>query len=84
MLEWVRSDGSASRRPTGVSFVDNRDRDGNVNFYRPVRDTEEVSVSWRKELGTYVAEALGLPGKYSFLRIHAWTNVPKQLVKFTG
>jgi hypothetical protein len=71
MIEWRGSDGSSARRPTGVSFVDNRDRAGNVNFYRPIRDTEEVSVAWRRDIGTYIAEALGLPRKYLFLRAHA-------------
>lgn len=63
MLEWRYSDGSASRRPPGVSFVMNKDREGNVNFYRPVPDTEEASVSWRREIGTYLGTELGLPGE---------------------
>ncbi|ELU43632.1 Clr2 domain-containing protein [Rhizoctonia solani AG-1 IA] len=63
MLEWPRSDGDASdpRRPTGVSFTKNEDSERNVNYYRLVRDTEEASVSWRRDIGTYVADAMGLP-----------------------
>ncbi|CAE6482273.1 unnamed protein product [Rhizoctonia solani] len=62
MLEWPRTDGDASNRPTGISFTKNEDSQGNVNYYRFVRDTEEASVAWRREIGTYVAEAMGLPG----------------------
>lgn len=69
MIEWRGSDGNSSRRPPGVSFVENRDSEGNVNWYRVIRDTEEVSVGWRRELGTYIAETLGLPRKYRFLYI---------------
>ncbi|CAE6454437.1 unnamed protein product [Rhizoctonia solani] len=69
MLEWPRTDGDASRRPTGVSFTKNEDSEGNVNYYRLVRDTEEASVAWRKEIGTYVAEAMGLPkGKVYWMK----------------
>jgi hypothetical protein len=67
MLEWPRTDGDSSRRPAGVSFTKNEDEEGNVNYYRLVRDTEEASVSWRKDIGTYVAEAMGLPGRVCFL-----------------
>ncbi|KAG8692054.1 hypothetical protein FRC11_007020 [Ceratobasidium sp. 423] len=62
MLEWPRTDGDDSRRPAGISFTINDDGEGNVNYYRFVRDTEEASVAWRREIGTYVAEAMGLPG----------------------
>ncbi|CAE6462991.1 unnamed protein product [Rhizoctonia solani] len=71
MLEWPRTDGDASRprRPTGISFTNNQDKEGNVNYYRQVRDTEEASVSWRKDIGTYVAEAMGLPaGKVYWMK----------------
>ncbi|CEL61884.1 hypothetical protein RSOLAG1IB_04634 [Rhizoctonia solani AG-1 IB] len=69
MLEWPRTDGDSSRRPAGVSFTKNEDEEGNVNYYRLVRDTEEASVSWRKEIGTYVAEAMGLPaGKVYWMK----------------
>ncbi|CAE7170868.1 unnamed protein product [Rhizoctonia solani] len=69
MLEWPRSDGDASNRPVGVSFTKNADSQGNVNYYRFVRDTEEASVAWRKEIGTYLAEEMGLPkGKVYWMK----------------
>ncbi|CAE6402541.1 unnamed protein product [Rhizoctonia solani] len=69
MLEWPRTDGDASRRPTNVSFTKNEDGERNVNYYRLVRDTEEASVAWRKEIGTYLAEELGYPqGKVYWMK----------------
>ncbi|KDN35069.1 hypothetical protein RSAG8_11907, partial [Rhizoctonia solani AG-8 WAC10335] len=69
MLEWPRTDGDASRRPTGVSFTKNVDHGGNVNYYRLVGDTEEASVAWRREIGTYLAEEMNLPkGKVYWMK----------------
>ncbi|CAE6489295.1 unnamed protein product [Rhizoctonia solani] len=61
MLKWPRTDGDTSRRPAGVSFTKEVDNQGNVNYYRLVRDTEEASVTWRREIGTYLAEEMKLP-----------------------
>ncbi|KAF8603781.1 hypothetical protein BDV93DRAFT_522944 [Ceratobasidium sp. AG-I] len=69
MIEWRYSDGDVSRRPPGVSFVKNQDREGNVNFYRPIPDTEDASVNWRREIGTYIGAELGLPaGKVYWMK----------------
>lgn len=76
MLEWPRSDGDGSR-PSGVSFTKNEDSQRNVNYYRFVRDTEEASVAWRKELGTYLAEEMGLPRKFGPLVPKVLTNTTR-------
>jgi hypothetical protein len=68
MLEWRNSDGDKSRRPP-VSFVKNQDRDGNVNYYRPVPDMEEASVTWRRDIGTYIAKEIGLPGESTHSKV---------------
>ncbi|KAG8704132.1 hypothetical protein FRC08_002435 [Ceratobasidium sp. 394] len=68
MLEWRSSDGDVSRRPP-VSFTKNPDSEGNVNYYRPIPDTEEASVVWRRDIGTYVAKELGYPaGKVYWMK----------------
>ncbi|KAG9125139.1 hypothetical protein FRC07_008803 [Ceratobasidium sp. 392] len=69
MLEWRRSDGDKSRRRPRVSLTRNVDAEGNVNYYREIPDTEEVSVVWRREIGTYVAKKLGYPtGKVYWMK----------------
>ncbi|QRV74047.1 Transcription-silencing protein, cryptic loci regulator Clr2 [Ceratobasidium sp. AG-Ba] len=68
MLEWLTSDGDKSRRPP-VSFKKEVDSEGNVNYYREVPDTEEASVTWRREIGTHIAKKLGYPsGKVYWMR----------------
>ncbi|KAG9110970.1 hypothetical protein FRC07_008122, partial [Ceratobasidium sp. 392] len=68
MLQWRRSDGDKSRRPP-VSFTKNPDSEGNVNYYREIPDTEEASVVWRRDIGTYLAEKLGYPtGKVYWMK----------------
>ncbi|KAG9104309.1 hypothetical protein FRC06_003817 [Ceratobasidium sp. 370] len=68
MLQWRSSDGDASRRPP-VSFTKNADSEGNVNYYRAIPDTEEASVVWRRDIGTYVAKKLGYPtGKVYWMK----------------
>lgn len=80
MLEWRYSDGDVSRRPPGVSFVSNKDKNGNVNFYRPIPDTEEASVTWRREIGTYIAGELKLPRKFVEIRI----TIPSDVFECSG
>lgn len=64
-VEIPRTDGDEKLWPKNTTRI--VDRSGEVNFMRPVPLDESLCLHWRKLVGLKVAEALGMPSKYSIL-----------------
>ena len=60
MVKFPRSDGSSGTWPPETERK--IDKEGNVNYFRPVPLNEGLAIHWRRSVGVKVAEELGLPG----------------------
>ncbi|KAH7921303.1 hypothetical protein BV22DRAFT_1122235 [Leucogyrophana mollusca] len=58
-IDFPRSDGDQSQWPTNTTKA--VDQEGHVNFMRPVPLDESLCIKWRREVGTSLAQRMGLP-----------------------
>ena len=62
-LEFPRSDGDANRLPEERLDAE-LDENGKINTLERIPLDASISKHWRKKIGSDVAHALGLQGKY--------------------
>ena len=58
-LDFDRTDGNESQLPTNTQEV--VDRDGQVNYMKPVLMEDSPNIHWRIQVALKVAEKMGLP-----------------------
>ena len=58
-IEFPRTDGGRDKWPV---FTNERDTNGNINFFRPMHIDEKSAVDWRKKIGKHLAELLHYSG----------------------
>ncbi|KAI0305864.1 hypothetical protein B0F90DRAFT_1814714 [Multifurca ochricompacta] len=66
-LDFERSDGDPTQQPTNTKEV--VDKDGQVNYMKPVGPDDSWDINWRSQIARKIAERLGKPpGKKYVLR----------------
>ena len=65
-LDFEKSDGDTKQWPTNTKEVVNAE--GQVNYMKPLGLEESSNIHWRCQIAMKVAERLGRPCMYSFLR----------------
>lgn len=65
-LDFGKTDGDAKQLPTNTREV--VDTDGQVNYMKPLGMDDSSNIHWRCQIAMKVAERLGRPGMYFFLR----------------
>ncbi|KAI0343026.1 hypothetical protein BDW22DRAFT_1297142, partial [Trametopsis cervina] len=63
-LEFPRTDGDKSTWPPNTKRVITG---GEVNYFRPVEQDESLSINWRRQVGSKIAESLGLPAGKAYV-----------------
>ena len=63
-IEFMNSDGSASRLPPEDKTRPIVDEEGHVNYYRPIPLDESTAIYWRTTIGGEIAKRLNYPRWY--------------------
>ena len=73
-IEIPKTDGHRDKWPV---FTSERDKDGNINFFRPVHIDERSAVDWRKKVGKHLAELSNLPSMVHLDNLPRYSKPPE-------
>jgi len=71
-LDFGKSDGDTKQLPTNTREVVGAD--GQVNYMKPLELDDSSNIHWRSQVAMKIAERLGRPCTYFFIRRFPWTS----------